>query len=100
MARNAKSRILRRAAALGLGTLLAATEAEASNVGRRFPSEKRTTQDAVTGARLTFLTTDPANDSKPYQTDPTWTADGQWILLRTSRGDSGPQGFLLNEETG
>jgi oligogalacturonide lyase len=103
MARDANkgaARLVRRVSAFAVGALLAATHAEASNVGRRLPSEKRTTNDAVTGARLTFLTTDAANDSKPYQTDPTWTADGKWILLRTSRGDSGPQAFLLNEETG
>jgi len=73
--------------------------AAGSNVGRRLPPEKRVVRDAVTGATLTFLTTDPANDSKPYQTDPTWTADGRWILLRSNRGD-GAQAFLLEVQTG
>ncbi len=87
-------------AALGVLSLLAAAEADASHVGRRFPPEKRIIVDAVTGLNLTFLTTDPVNDSKPYQTDPTWTADGKWILLRSSRDGSGPQAFLVHEQTG
>jgi oligogalacturonide lyase len=80
--------------------LIAAPAAAASNVGRRLPAETRTVTDAVTGARLTFLTTDPANDSKPYQTDATWTADGRWILLRSARGGGPPQVFLVREATG
>jgi len=92
---------LRVAALVALAALAPPTAyAEGSNVGRRLPPEKRVVRDAVTGATLTFLTTDPANDSKPYQTDPTWTADGRWILLRSSRGDSGPQAFLLDAQTG
>jgi oligogalacturonide lyase len=89
-----------RGAVLGLAALTAAAHAQASDVGRRFPPEKRSVTDAVTGLPLTFLTTDPANDSKPYQTDPTWTADGKWILLRSTRGAGGPQAFLLSEATG
>jgi oligogalacturonide lyase len=80
--------------------VLAATSAQAAGVGRRFPSEKRTLTDAVTGLTLTALTTDPANDAKPYQTHTTWTADGKWIIFRSARADSGPQAFLVNEQTG
>ena len=79
---------------------LSAGTALASNVGRRFPAEKRTLTDETTGLTLTALTTDPANDAKPYQTHTTWTADGQWILFRTSRDGSGPQAFIVNERTG
>jgi oligogalacturonide lyase len=89
-----------RVSALTLITLIGAPAADAAGVGRRFPAEKRVIKDAVTSLNMTFLTTDTANDSKPYQTDPTWTADGKWILLRSNRGDSGPQAFLLNEKTG
>jgi oligogalacturonide lyase len=90
-----------RASVLAAVAALAATvHAQGSGVGRRLPPEKRVIRDAVTGATLTFLTTDAANDSKPYQTDPTWTADGRWILLRSNRGASGPQAFLLDAETG
>ena len=84
---------------VALATLAPMVFAAGSNVGRRLPPEKRVVRDAVTGATLTFLTTDPANDSKPYQTDPTWTADGRWILLRSNRGD-GAQAFLLEAQTG
>lgn len=74
--------------------------AEASGLGRRFPSEKRTVVDEATGARIEFLTTDPASDSKPYPTHTTWTADGKWVLMRSDRAGSGPQGFLVNEQSG
>jgi oligogalacturonide lyase len=83
-----------------LAALACAGGASASNVGRRLPSEKRTVVDEATGAALTFLTTDPANDAKPYQTHTTWTADGRWVLFRSDRAGSGPQAFLVNEQTG
>jgi oligogalacturonide lyase len=83
-----------------LAALACAGAASASNVGRRLPSEKRTVVDEATGAVLTFLTTDQANDAKPYQTHTTWTADGQWILFRSDRAGSGPQAFLVHERTG
>jgi oligogalacturonide lyase len=86
--------------AAALVALACATGASASNVGRRLPSERRTVVDEATGATLTFLTTDPANDSKPYQTHTTWTADGKWVIFRSDRAGSGPQAFLVNEETG
>jgi oligogalacturonide lyase len=80
--------------------LVAPGPVAASGVGRRLPPEKRIVTDPVTGLSLTFLTTDPANDSKPYQTHPTWTADGRWILMRSSRGDGGQQAYLIDERAG
>ncbi len=74
--------------------------AHASDVGRRFPSEKRTYTDKVTGLTVNVLTTDPANDAKPYQTHTTWTADGEWIVFRSNRDDSGSQAFVVHEKTG
>jgi len=71
----------------------------ASNVGRHLPPEKKTITDKVTGVPLTFLTTDAASDSKPYQTHTTWTADGKWIIFRSDRG-GGSQAYLVNEQTG
>ncbi|MFT3868968.1 MAG: hypothetical protein QM715_10970 [Nibricoccus sp.] len=71
----------------------------ASDVGRRLPSEKRVVIDKVTGLTLTFLTTDPANDSKPYQTHTTWTADGKWIIFRSTRSGTS-QAYVVSEQTG
>lgn len=69
-----------------LVALATAAPALAGNVGKRLPSEKRILTDKVTGARVIALTTDPANDSKIYQTHPQWTADGKWIVFRSNRG--------------
>jgi oligogalacturonide lyase len=75
----------------------------ASNVGRRFPSEKHSFKDKVTGLTVTALTTDTANDSKIYQTHPQWTSDGLYIIFRSSRASSGGRGsqaFAVNEKSG
>jgi oligogalacturonide lyase len=80
--------------------LAAGAVAEAAGVGRLLPSERREMEDEVTGNRLVALTTDPANDAKPYQTHPTWTSDGRWVLFRADRGGSGRQAFLVNEASG
>lgn len=73
----------------------------ASNVGKRFAPEKTTYTDPVTGVAVTVLTTAASNDSKPYQTHPTWTADRKWILFRADRGGAnGSQAFLVNEQSG
>ena len=68
-------------------------------MGRRWPSEKKVVPDPVTGVPLSFLTTDPAGDSKIYQTHQQWTADGKWLIFRSNRG-TGVQTFAVNEETG
>jgi len=68
-------------------------------IGRRWPSEKKAVPDPVTGVPLSFLTTDPAGDSKIYQTHQQWTADGKWLIFRSNRG-TGVQAFAVNEETG
>jgi oligogalacturonide lyase len=72
----------------------------ASNVGKRYPSEKRTVVDRVTGRTLTVLTSSAYSDAKPYQTHDTWTADGEWIIFRSSRGGNGAQLFVVSEITG
>jgi len=72
----------------------------ASHVGRRFPSEMRIITDAVTGRKIKALTTSSANDLKPYQTHPAWTADGKWIIFRSDRGGATSQAFVVNEESG
>ena len=69
-----------------------------AQIGRRFPSEKKIVTDPVTGTQLTFLTSSQANDSKIYQTHPQWTADGKWVIFRSSRlpGET----LAVNEKTG
>ncbi len=73
----------------------------ASNVGKRYPSEMRFMTDRVTGRALTVLTASSFSDSKPYQTHDTWTADGNWIIFRSTR-DGGKNGqiFVVSEITG
>ncbi|HVT72634.1 MAG TPA: hypothetical protein VHD61_05820 [Lacunisphaera sp.] len=84
-----------------LGPALALLPAAlASNVGKHFPSEKTSYVDAVTHRTITVLTTDDSGSSKPYQTHTTWTADGRWIIFRSSRGGHGSQAFLVNEQSG
>ncbi|MDR2805130.1 MAG: oligogalacturonate lyase family protein [Dysgonamonadaceae bacterium] len=72
----------------------------ASNVGKRYPSEKKIIIDSITGRSLTVLTASAYSDAKPYQTHDTWTADGQWIIFRSQRGGNGSQLFVVNEITG
>ncbi|HEX7470289.1 MAG TPA: hypothetical protein VF437_06095 [Verrucomicrobiae bacterium] len=72
----------------------------ASDIGKRFPSEKMTYVDKVTGFPVTVLTTNTANDQKIYQTHPQWTADGKYIIFRSNRATNGTQPFAVNESTG
>ena len=72
----------------------------ASNVGKRYPSEKHFIVDRVTGRPITVLTSSQFNDSKPYQTNTTWTADNNWIVFRSNRTGDNEQIFVVNELTG
>ena len=72
----------------------------ASNVGKRYPSEKHIITDRVTGYPITVLTSSSFNDSKLYQTHESWTADGLWIIFCSNRGGNGLQLFVVNELTG
>jgi oligogalacturonide lyase len=67
-------------------------------IGSRFPSEKKVITDPVTGTQLTFLTSKPAGDSKIYQTHNQWTADGNWVIFRSSRVRG--EAMAVNEKTG
>ena len=71
-----------------------------SDVGKKIPSEKITWTDPTTRKTLTILTRSTFNDSKPYQTHDTWTADGQWIVFRSNRSKQGSQIFVVNEKSG
>ena len=85
---------------LSLAVLALASTAFASNGGKVFPSEMTSYVDPVTKLKVTVLTTDASSSEKPYQTHPTWTADGQWIIMRSNRGDNGQQAFLVHEQSG
>jgi oligogalacturonide lyase len=69
-----------------------------SQIGTRFPSEKKIVTDPVTGTQLTFLTSKPAGDSKIYQTHPQWTSDGSWIIFRSNRVRN--EAMAVNEKSG
>ncbi len=78
--------------------LVLALTSVTAQIGRRFPSEKKTITDQVTGIKLTFLTSTPAGDSKIYQTHRQWTADGKWVIFRSGRVPG--ETLAVNEETG
>lgn len=69
-----------------------------SQIGKRFPSEKKVINDPVTGTLLTFLTSTPAGDSKIYQTHQQWTSDAQWLIFRSGRARN--EAMAVNEKTG
>jgi len=70
---------------LAIGILFLPSGTLFSQIGSRFPSEKRIVKDPVTGTVLTFLTSKPSGDSKIYQTHPQWTSDNQWLIFRSNR---------------
>lgn len=69
-----------------------------SQIGKRFPSEKKIIKDPVTGRELIFLTTTSAGDSKTYPTHPQWTSDGEWLIFRTKRANG--EAVAVNEKSG
>jgi oligogalacturonide lyase len=95
---NSSPRLLTLCCVSFLAALCLAPFAAATGIGSRLPSEKKIVIDPVTGISLTFLTSTPAGDSKIYQTHPQWTADGKWVIFRSSRVRG--QAFAVNEETG
>jgi len=69
-----------------------------SQIGKRFPSEKKIIKDPVTGRELIFLTTTSAGDSKTYPTHPQWTSDGEWLIFRTKRANG--EAVAVHEKSG
>src|SRR5688500_9189502 len=69
-----------------------------SQIGKRFPSEKKVINDPVTGTPLTFLTSTANGDAKIYQTHNQWTSDGQWLIFRSNRVRG--EAMAVNEATG
>ncbi len=72
---------------------------EGGGAGTRFPPERMTYIDSVTGAGITMLTTSPARDDKIYQTHPSWTADQEHIVILSDRTGSN-QYFAVSTQTG
>jgi oligogalacturonide lyase len=73
-----------------------------SQVGQRFPSEKRVVRDKVTGVKVTVLTTSDADDSKIYQTHPQWTYDQKYIIFTSNRDTASRRSkvYAVNVKTG
>jgi len=94
------ARKIQTAARLAVVMLFAAS-AVFAQMGRTWPSEKKTVPDPVTGLSLTFLTSTDGgySQSKIYQTHRQWTSDGKWLIFRGVR-ETGPQAMAVNEETG
>ncbi len=69
-----------------------------SQIGTRFPSERKVVTDPVTGIELIFLTSNQVGDSKIYPTHPQWTADGEWLIFRSNRVKG--EAMAVNEKTG
>lgn len=69
-----------------------------AQIGRRFTSEKMIINDTSTGIRLTFLTSMSNGYSRFCKSNLHWTADGKWIIFRSSRipGET----LAVNEKTG
>lgn len=72
--------------------------ATTGQIGSRFLSERKVVTDSITGAKLVFLTSTPAGDSKIYQTHNQWTSDGKWLIFRSKRVEG--EAMAVNEETG
>ena len=72
---------------------------DGAGVGKRFPPERMTYVDAITGAEVTMLTTAPAKDNKTYQTHPSWAADQEHIVFTSDRTGSN-QYFAVSTQTG
>jgi len=93
-----KLQAIRRTISISLLMIIALLNAY-SQIGTRFPSERKVVTDPVTGTQLTFLTSKPAaGDSKIYQTHNQWTADGKWVIFRSNRIKG--EAMAVNETSG
>ncbi len=70
-----------------------------AGIGKRLPSESMTYVDAITGTKISMLTTSPAKDNKIHQTHPSWTTDQEYIVFTSNRTGSN-QYFAVSIQTG
>lgn len=59
-----------------------------------FPSEAKQEIDPVTGAQLTYLTTNPASDTNLYFHERSWSSDSSFILFYSAREKGGLMGYI------
>lgn len=85
-----------------LSIVIVSQSVSASDIGKRYPSEKSVMIDTRTGYPVTLLTNGKSSDAKLYQTHPQWTSDGKYIVFRSSdrSADKRAQAFAVSEETG
>ena len=85
-------------AGLFVAVLFLTASTAGSQIGKRFPPEKRIVTDPVTGMQLTFLTSSQSNDYTIRDIHRHWTSDGKWLIFRSQRlpGET----LAVNEETG
>ncbi len=82
---------------------LFAQDKKPNGIGTLYPTEWFTYTDNISGVNIKVLTDTLSNDSYIYQTDPMWTADGRFILFRSSvRAGEKRKGqfFLMEASTG
>lgn len=81
---------------------LGISHAALAQFGNSTPSEMKTYVDRETGLNITMLTDTTKNDRFLYQTDPMWTADGNYLLFRSSSRsqDKKTQIYFIEMATG
>lgn len=81
---------------------LGISHATFAQFGNCTPSEMKTYVDRETGLNITMLTDTTKNDRFLYQTDPMWTADGNYLLFRSSSRsqDKKTQIYFIEMTTG
>ena len=60
-----------------------------------FPPESKEIADPETGAQLTFLTTNPAEDANLYYEQRSWLSDNSLILFTSARSEGGLMGYIV-----
>lgn len=85
---------------LSLTLLIGFSQVSLAQFGKCTASEMQSYVDKVTGHTVIMLTDTLKNDRFLYQTDPMWTADGKYLLFRSSSRDEGTQIYFIEMATG